>query len=99
MRQLYEQVRHASSHRRSGDTHHKAARPLHQCDRTCCRAPIADLGMPTPPSFRESNLYGSPIRDLGLSLSGTPLEPLVAEFEQELREKGIVRLTPKCYLS
>jgi hypothetical protein len=55
--------------------------------------------MPTPVSFRESNLYRSPIRDLGLALAGTPLEPIIAQFEQELHAKGIVRVRPKFYLS
>jgi len=48
---------------------------------------------------RESNLFSSPIRDLGLSISGTPLEPIIQRFEQEIREKGITRLQPQCYLS
>jgi hypothetical protein len=44
-------------------------------------------------------LFSSPIRDLGLAIAGTRLEPIVAAFEQELRDKGITRLTPKMYLS
>lgn len=55
--------------------------------------------MSTPPSFRESHLFASPIRDLGLAIAGTRLEPIIAEFEKELRDKGITRLSPKCYLS
>lgn len=55
--------------------------------------------MTSPTPVRESNLFQSPIRDLGLEIAGTPLEPLIQEFEQEIRAKGITRLTPKCYLS
>ncbi len=57
--------------------------------------------MPLPlPSFRESHLYsGSPIRSLGLAIAGTRLEPIVAQFELELRAKGITRLRPTFYLS
>ena len=50
-------------------------------------------------SFRESNLYGSPIRDLGLTIGGTRLAPVIEEFRAELERRGIVRLTPDFYLS
>ena len=53
----------------------------------------------TPISFRESNLFAAPIRKLGLAIKGTRLEPIVAEFERELMDKGITRLKPKCHLS
>ena len=52
-----------------------------------------------PPAFRESNLWSTPIRDLGLTIAGTRLEPIVAEFEDELRERGLTRLRPRFYLS
>jgi hypothetical protein len=55
--------------------------------------------MTAPPPVRETNLYRSPIRDLGLAIESTPLEPIVARFEQEIRDRGITRLRPKCYLS
>jgi hypothetical protein len=35
---------------------------------------------------------------LKLELAGTPLEPIVAEFQREVRERGI-RVQPRCYLS
>lgn len=38
------------------------------------------------------------IRDLGLSLAGTRMEPVVAEFLQELERRG-VRPRPHVYLS
>ncbi len=55
--------------------------------------------MSTPSSsFREGNLLSIRIRDLGLSLAGTRLEPVVAEFLQELERLG-VRPRPHVYLS
>jgi hypothetical protein len=50
-------------------------------------------------SFQESRLLSTPIRDLGLTITGTPLEPVVAEFRQELARVGIRRLQPHFYLS
>lgn len=50
-------------------------------------------------SFRESNLFGAPIRDLGLSIAGTRLEPIIHEFEAELLAVGITRLKPQFHLS
>lgn len=50
-------------------------------------------------SFRESNLYSSPIRDLGLSIKGTRLESLMAEFEAELRTAGLAKVPLRVYLS
>ncbi len=48
--------------------------------------------------FRESNLYGAPIRDLGLTIDGTRLEPVIAEFRAELARCGI-KVVPKFHLS
>ncbi|HEY8519259.1 MAG TPA: putative zinc-binding metallopeptidase [Gammaproteobacteria bacterium] len=50
-------------------------------------------------SFRESNLFAAPIRDLGLTIDGTRLAPVIEEFLAELRAKGITRVTPTFYLS
>lgn len=50
-------------------------------------------------SFRESNLFSAPIRSLELSIAGTRLEPIIAEFEAELRANGIRRLRPRFHLS
>jgi putative zinc-binding metallo-peptidase len=52
-----------------------------------------------PLRFHESNLWSTPIRDLGLTIEGTPLEPILAEFENELRQVGITRVRPRFYLS
>src|SRR3954467_10453665 len=55
--------------------------------------------MPASHSFRESNLFAAPIRDLHLSIEETPLQPVIEEFIGELRAKGITRLTPRFHLS
>jgi hypothetical protein len=52
--------------------------------------------MPTAPRPFE---HGKPIRDLKLTIAGTRLEPIIARFEEELRQAGIQRLKPKFYLS
>src|SRR5687768_424662 len=49
--------------------------------------------------FQESNLESLPIRQLGLTIAGTFLEPLLAEFERELETAGLRRLKPRFYLS
>ncbi len=40
-----------------------------------------------------------PLRDMGLSIAGTWLEPVIAEFEREIERAGIRRLKPRFYLS
>src|SRR3954462_13562573 len=52
-----------------------------------------------PAAFHESNLWSTPIRDLGLTIQGTRLEPILAEFEAELRRVGLTRVRPRFYLS
>jgi hypothetical protein len=54
-----------------------------------------------PPSlsFRESNLYGAPIRDLELSIEDTRLAPVIEEFRAELNACGITKVVPRFYLS
>src|SRR5438477_6408464 len=49
--------------------------------------------------FRESNLFGAPIRDLHLAIDQTPLAPVLDEFREELRAKRITRLAPQFHLS
>ena len=53
---------------------------------------------PTEHSFQEANLWSTPIRDLGLTIEGTRLAPIIAEFLGELGARGI-RLRPRFYLS
>ena len=40
-----------------------------------------------------------PIRDLGVQIAGTPLEAALEQFQQELKEAGIIRIKPTFYLS
>ena len=49
--------------------------------------------------FRESALGSTPIRNLGLTLTGTSLEPVLAGFLEEILNAGIIRLKPRFYLS
>jgi hypothetical protein len=49
--------------------------------------------------FPEANWRTSPIRDLQLQIVGTRLEPIIAEFQQELRRVDIRKLQPHFYLS
>jgi hypothetical protein len=53
----------------------------------------------TRPSFRESNLFAAPIRDLRLAIEQTPLAPVIEKFQADLRAKGITRLKPRFHLS
>jgi hypothetical protein len=54
---------------------------------------------PNEPAFRESQPWTTPIRDLGLSIAGSALEPILAEFDAELQAAGIRRVRPRFYLS
>lgn len=49
--------------------------------------------------FQEANLRTQRIRDLGLSIAGTRLEPVVAEFEAEVAALELAHLRPTFYLS
>jgi hypothetical protein len=51
------------------------------------------------PTFQEAHLDSRPIRDLGLRIAGTRLEPVIAEFEAELERAGVRRVRPRFYLS
>ena len=50
-------------------------------------------------SFHEAKLGEVPIRELGLAIAGTPLAPILAEFERELTAAGVTRVRPRFYLS
>jgi hypothetical protein len=56
------------------------------------------MASPQPP-FRESNLYGAPIRDLQLSIADTRLAPVIDEFRSELNSRGLTKIAPTFYLS
>jgi hypothetical protein len=47
----------------------------------------------------EAAFLATPIRDLGLQIAGSPLEPILADFRAELECVGIRRLRPHFYLS
>jgi hypothetical protein len=49
--------------------------------------------------FSESKLWSTPIRDLGLKIEGTPLEPVIDEFRRELEAAGFRKLEPHFYLT
>ena len=49
-------------------------------------------------AFEEHDLAGSPIRDLGLRIEGTPLEPVAAAFMKEVDALGMP-FRPRLYLS
>ena len=51
------------------------------------------------PPFRENKLWSTPLRDLGLKIEGTPLEPVIAEFRRELDAAGIRKVKPHFYLA
>ena len=56
--------------------------------------------MPAPdPALPEAGPWSQPIRDLGLSIAGSALEPIVAEIEAERLNAGLQRLRPRYYLS
>ena len=49
--------------------------------------------------FQETTARAVPIRDLGLTIAGTSLEPILATFAKELEARGIRKLRPRFYLS
>jgi hypothetical protein len=50
-------------------------------------------------AFEEASLSGKAIRDLGLTIAGTSLEPVIEELRGELARAGIRRVRPRFYLS
>jgi hypothetical protein len=65
-------------------------------ERTRRTGPAAPLPVA---GFQEAKLGATPIRDLSLSLAGTPLAAVVEEFDRELGRAGITRVRPRYYLS
>ena len=49
--------------------------------------------------IHEANPSSKPLRDLGLTIIGTPLDQILQDFQRELKERGITRVEPKFYLS
>ena len=54
--------------------------------------------MVPPPPIPEGH-FGTVLRDLGLRIEGTPLEPVLAEFDRELERVGLSNLRPHYYLA
>ena len=52
-----------------------------------------------PPTFHETAHGSTPICDLGLTIAGSPLEPILAEFQRELEAAGVRKVQPRFYLS
>ncbi|HEY7315367.1 MAG TPA: putative zinc-binding metallopeptidase [Gemmataceae bacterium] len=53
----------------------------------------------TTPPLREANPWTTPLRDLGLTIRGTPLDAVLQDFQHELKQRGLTRVEPKFYLS
>ncbi|MHB0957186.1 MAG: hypothetical protein ACYC0X_14700 [Pirellulaceae bacterium] len=49
--------------------------------------------------MHEANIRSIALRDLGLAIAGTRLEPIIVEFQKELAALGIERVRPHFYLS
>ncbi|WP_437816316.1 putative zinc-binding metallopeptidase [Sorangium sp. So ce1078] len=61
---------------------------------------MAAAAPPAGPAFHESSPLGPvPFRDLGLTIAGTRLEAIIAEFTAELELAGLRRVRPRFYLS
>jgi hypothetical protein len=54
--------------------------------------------MPTA-MFEGGSRRATPIRDLGLTIAGTALEPILEAFEREIVAAGITKIRPRFYLS
>jgi hypothetical protein len=52
-----------------------------------------------PPPVHEANPWTTPLRDLGLTIIGTPLDRVLQDFQHELKARGLIRIAPKFYLS
>ena len=55
--------------------------------------------MPPEAAVHEAGLGSRRLRDLGLAVAGTPLEAVIREFQQELDDRGVVKVRPHFYLS
>jgi hypothetical protein len=47
----------------------------------------------------EANPWKTPLRDLGLTIRGTPLEKVLQDFQRELKRRRLTRVEPTFYLS
>ncbi len=56
-----------------------------------------DIAKTEPPAYQE--LLSRPIRELGLTLAGSPVERFVEQLYRELDAKGLSKFRPACYLT
>ena len=56
-----------------------------------------DIAKTEPPAYQE--LLSRPIRELGLTLPGSPVERFVEQLYRELDAKGLAKFRPACYLT
>jgi hypothetical protein len=56
-----------------------------------------DIAKTEPPAYEE--LLNRPIRELGLTLAGSPVERFVEQLHRELEAKGLTKFRPACYLT
>jgi Putative zinc-binding metallo-peptidase len=56
-----------------------------------------DIAKTEPPAYQE--LLSRPIRELGLSIAGSPVERFVEQLYRELDAKGLTKFRPACYLT
>jgi len=56
-----------------------------------------DIAKAEPAAYQE--LLGRPIRELGLTLAGSPVERFVEQLYRELNAKGLSKFRPACYLT
>jgi hypothetical protein len=49
------------------------------------------------PAYQE--FLNRPIRELGLTLAGSPVERFVEQLYRELNAKGLTKFRPACYLT
>jgi hypothetical protein len=57
------------------------------------------MSLPEPTPTDLQDVLGKPIRDLGLTLQGSPVERYVQQLYRELEAKGIHKFRPLCYLT
>jgi Putative zinc-binding metallo-peptidase len=56
-----------------------------------------DIAKAEPAAYQE--LLSRPIRELGLTLAGSPVERFVEQLYRELNAKGLTKFRPACYLT
>jgi hypothetical protein len=73
--------------------------PIHPSTPHAHHPAAAPGAHPGAGGFTESSIRTTTFRDLGLKITGTRLEPIIAEFERELDRAGLTKVKPRFYLS